>query len=92
MLGAGCWVLGAGAGPGPGAGAGAGAGALFGSFWEPRLLIWGPFWLIWDPFWVSVWGFGVDAGAAKNLKNSTPLQPQALLAKQASPVSARYTK
>ena len=28
----------------------------------------------------------------KTIKNSTPMQPQALLAKQASPVSARYTR
>ena len=41
---------------GAGAGAGVGAGALFGSFWEPGVLIWSPFWLIWDPFWVSVSG------------------------------------
>ena len=36
------------------------------------------------------WGGKLPA-AAKNFKNSTPLQRQALLAKQASPVVARYT-
>ena len=36
------------------------------------------------------WGGRLPA-APKNLKNSTSLQPQAFLAKQAAPVCARYT-
>ena len=37
------------------------------------------------------WG-GMLQAAAENLKNSTRLQPQALLAKQAAPVCARRTR
>ena len=39
---------------------------------------------------LGFWGGKLPA-ATKNLKNNTPLQPQALLTKQASPVCVRCT-